>query len=159
AVAPPSATCSASPAPSDCRATRWRWSRACLRDSSAPARPRPVAVRVAEDTDAVFLRVRGLGPVDNPLRLAPHCTIPFGGLRGPAAGRRAEFSYNAVEGQGMTPGTAPRPGGSPRAAWSAGTAVLKRARAKVGTPWLARGAASAHLAALGILLTTAWRDG
>ncbi len=59
----------------------------------------------------------------------------------------------------MTPGTSPRPGGSPFTAWAAGIAALGRARAGVVSPWLARGAASAHLAALGILLTTAWRAG
>jgi signal transduction histidine kinase len=57
----------------------------------------------------------------------------------------------------MTPGTSPRPGGSPFTAWAAGIAALGRVRTGGGSLWLARGAASAHLAALGMLLTTAWR--
>ena len=59
----------------------------------------------------------------------------------------------------MTLGTSPRPGESPFAACTADLAARDRARAKAGATWLARGAASAHLAALGILLTTAWRGG
>jgi len=61
----------------------------------------------------------------------------------------------------MTPGTSPRPGASPSSAWAAASAAMRGALALLaegGGWWLARGAASLHLAALGVLLTTAWRE-
>jgi len=67
----------------------------------------------------------------------------------------------------MTPGTSPRPLGSPcfgwtqaaacirntAAAWAADLSDMGRTRA-----WLARAASALYLGALGILLTTAWQD-
>jgi signal transduction histidine kinase len=61
----------------------------------------------------------------------------------------------------MTPGTSPRPGASPSDIWAAAVAAVRGASALLaegGGSWLARGAASLHLAALGVLLTTAWRE-
>ena len=65
----------------------------------------------------------------------------------------------------MTPGTSPRPGASPSRAWAAARTAVRSAAALLahvssegGGSWLARGAASLHLAALGVLLTTAWRE-
>ena len=61
----------------------------------------------------------------------------------------------------MTPGTSPRPGVSPSSLWAAAMAAVRGASALLaegGGSWLARGAASLHLAALGVLLTTAWRE-
>jgi signal transduction histidine kinase len=61
----------------------------------------------------------------------------------------------------MTPGTSPRPGASPSSAWAAAIAAMRGASALLaegGGWWLARGAASLHLAALAVLLTTAWRE-
>ena len=61
----------------------------------------------------------------------------------------------------MTPGTSPRPGASPSSIWAAAMAAVRGASALLaegGGSWLARGAASLHLAALGVLLTTAWRE-
>jgi signal transduction histidine kinase len=61
----------------------------------------------------------------------------------------------------MTGGTSPRPGASPSNAWAAAIAAMRGASAPLaegGRWWLARGAASLHLAALGVLLTTAWRE-
>jgi signal transduction histidine kinase len=61
----------------------------------------------------------------------------------------------------MTPGTSPRPGASPSSLWAAAMAAVRGASALLaegGGSWLARGAASLHLAALGVLLTTAWRE-
>jgi signal transduction histidine kinase len=61
----------------------------------------------------------------------------------------------------MTPGTSPRPGASPSNIWAAAMAAVRGASAlfaEGGGSWLARAAASLHLAALGVLLTTAWRE-
>ena len=61
----------------------------------------------------------------------------------------------------MTPGTSPRPGVSPSSLWAAAMAAVRGASALLaegGGSWLARGAASLHLAALVVLLTTAWRE-
>ena len=61
----------------------------------------------------------------------------------------------------MTPGTSPRPGASPSSILAAAMAAVRGASALLaegGGSWLARGTASLHLAALGVLLTTAWRE-
>jgi len=61
----------------------------------------------------------------------------------------------------MTPGTSPRPGAGLSKAWAAGVLTVGAACGPMLRPngaWLARAAATLHLAVLAMLVTTAWRD-
>src|SRR5207244_177253 len=75
------------------------------------------------------------------------------------------FRYNSVEGQGMTPGTSPRPPGTPSMRWTAAAEGIYGLQARLQGwlrrfrlegPELGRAAAVLYLAGLGVVLTTAW---
>src|SRR5262245_50279032 len=75
------------------------------------------------------------------------------------------FRYNSVEGQGMAPGTSPRPLQTPFMRWTAAARDINGSLARLRGwlrpprglgPHLGRAASLLYLAGLGIVLTTAW---